>query len=171
MPKLILTTERLLLCAPELNDAPKIQDFEELNCEHLSLWETIPTEPFNKRLSVWLKDIEEERSLRFLLIPKDKEIVIGICNFTQIFRGAFHACYLGYKIDQSYQGKGLMTEALKASILYMFNVIQIHRIMANYMPSNERSAKLLKKLGFVIEGKAKEYLLINQKWLIMCSLL
>ena len=32
------------------------------------------------------------------------------------------------------------------------------------MPSNERSARLLHRLGFVIEGHAKKYLLINGQW-------
>jgi ribosomal-protein-alanine N-acetyltransferase len=36
--------------------------------------------------------------------------------------------------------------------------------MANYMPHNERSKNVLKRLGFVQEGYAKEYLLINGQW-------
>ena len=40
----------------------------------------------------------------------------------------------------------------------------MHRIMANYMPHNQRSGNLLKKLGFVVEGYARDYLLINGKW-------
>jgi ribosomal-protein-alanine N-acetyltransferase len=46
----------------------------------------------------------------------------------------------------------------------MFEQQKLHRIMANYMPSNKRSARLLQKLGFVIEGHAKKYLLINGQW-------
>ena len=36
--------------------------------------------------------------------------------------------------------------------------------MANYMPINFRSAKLLHRLGFTVEGYAKNYLLINNRW-------
>jgi ribosomal-protein-alanine N-acetyltransferase len=36
--------------------------------------------------------------------------------------------------------------------------------MANYMPINTRSAKLLNRLGFKIEGYAEKYLLINGQW-------
>ena len=32
------------------------------------------------------------------------------------------------------------------------------------MPSNKRSAQLLQKIGFIIEGYAKNYLLINGQW-------
>jgi ribosomal-protein-alanine N-acetyltransferase len=90
--------------------------------------------------------------------------IIGFCHFTQIFLGPFQACYLGYKIDYEYEGKGLMFEALEASIRYVFEDLKLHRIMANYMPINLRSANLLNRLGFKIEGFAKNYLLINNKW-------
>jgi ribosomal-protein-alanine N-acetyltransferase len=36
--------------------------------------------------------------------------------------------------------------------------------MANYMPRNQRSANVLKRLGFVVEGYARNYLLINNHW-------
>jgi ribosomal-protein-alanine N-acetyltransferase len=90
--------------------------------------------------------------------------VIGIMNFSQISRAAFQACYLGYKIDKDEQGKGLMTEAVRLGVAYMFEERKLHRIMANYMPRNAKSARVLKKAGFRIDGRAKAYLLINGKW-------
>lgn len=87
-----------------------------------------------------------------------------MCNLTQIFRGLFQACYLGYKIDHAYQGKGFMFEALQETIRFAFEDFKLHRIMANYIPSNIRSANLLNRLGFEIEGYAKNYLLINGSW-------
>ena len=57
-----------------------------------------------------------------------------------------------------------MTAALQATIEYMFNELNIHRIMANYMPHNNASARVLEKLGFVIEGQARDYLRINGQW-------
>ena len=57
-----------------------------------------------------------------------------------------------------------MYEALQKLIPFILEDIGLHRIMANYMPANLRSANLLKRLGFVIEGFAKNYLKINGKW-------
>ena len=88
----------------------------------------------------------------------------GYCNFTQIFRGSFQACYLGYKIDQELEGRGFMKEALECLIAYMFREQHLHRIMANFIPGNTRSEKLLNTLGFEKEGYAKKYLLINGEW-------
>jgi ribosomal-protein-alanine N-acetyltransferase len=100
-----------------------------------------------------------------LFLQKDpEERMIEACNFTQIFRGAFQACYLGYQIGKEHEGNGLMCEALEAAIQYMFKQQNLHRIMANYMLTNQRSGALLKRLGFVIEGRAKKYLLIHEHW-------
>ena len=62
------------------------------------------------------------------------------------------------------QGKGYMTEGLKSAIDYVFQELNLHRVMANYMPHNQRSGNVLKRLGFVVEGYARDYLLINGKW-------
>lgn len=57
-----------------------------------------------------------------------------------------------------------MKSIVMHAIDYAFNDLKLHRVMANHMPGNERSAGLLKSLGFEIEGYAKEYLLIDGKW-------
>lgn len=57
-----------------------------------------------------------------------------------------------------------MTEALTAAIAYMFKEKNLHRIMANYVPSNRRSKRVLEKLGFQHEGVAKDYLFLGGSW-------
>ncbi|MCJ8298752.1 MAG: 30S ribosomal protein S5 alanine N-acetyltransferase, partial [Pseudomonadales bacterium] len=41
---------------------------------------------------------------------------------------------------------------------------KLHRIMANYIPENVRSAKVLEKVGFKKEGYSPSYLKIAGKW-------
>lgn len=162
-----LTTQNLLLSYPNSDDLSALQSFEERNKDHLAKWEStsLSNKISQNCLELWITECKEGKSVRFLIKPKENSnLIIGFCNFTQIFHGAFQACYLGYKIDSKYQGKGLMTEALKVSIQYVFDELSIHRIMANYMPINIRSAKVLQRLGFKIEGYAKNYLLVNSKW-------
>ncbi len=57
-----------------------------------------------------------------------------------------------------------MTEALQVAISYVFTELNMHRIMASYIPHNQRSGMLLKRLGFVVEGYARDYLMINGQW-------
>jgi [ribosomal protein S5]-alanine N-acetyltransferase len=168
----MLTTQNLILSLPCQDDLSAIKDFEDRNLNHLRKWESTNSkndqpvqEEIQKRLENWIKECEEGKSVRFFIRPKDDSSkIIGFCNFTQIFHGAFKACYLGYKIDYKYEGKRLMFEALEASITHVFEELGLNRIMANYMPINTRSAKLLHRLGFIIEGYAKHYLLINGQW-------
>lgn len=103
---------------------------------------------------------------RFALQPLGPETgpVIGTCNYTNIVRGPFQACHLGYQIARDHEGRGLMREALEALDAFAFESMGLHRIMANYVPENERSGRLLERLGFEREGFAKRYLYINGAW-------
>ena len=58
----------------------------------------------------------------------------------------------------------LMTEAVAAAIRYAFEDLRLHRVKAAYLPTNERSGRLLRRLGFVVEGYARDYLLIQGRW-------
>lgn len=167
--QVLLDTPRLILRLPSEADSVKFQDFDERNRSHMSPWRSATGKPaidHKTQLIKWEQEFKENRSIRFLLFLKENPEgeIIGFCNFSQIFRGPFQACYLGYHIDAILEGKGLMSEAVAKAINYMFKKQKLHRIMANYMPSNERSARLLHKLGFVVEGCAKKYLLINGQW-------
>jgi ribosomal-protein-alanine N-acetyltransferase len=111
-----------------------------------------------------LQEFLADLSVRFFLFDQDDQTVLGTANFTQFMRGPFQACYLGYGLAQDRQGQGLMTEGLTAAIRYVFDDLVLHRIMANHLPDNHRSARVLERLGFVIEGRAKDYIRIGDEW-------
>lgn len=163
-----LETSRLILRSPKASDAEALVHFYKINSKHLSPWETaldLKPAAVKSMFKTWAKERRMGASVRFFIFTRENpNEIIGLCNFTQIFRGGFQACYLGYKLSKKHEGQGLMKEALEASIHFMFNEIGLHRIMANYMPKNIRSANLLSNLGFRIEGYAPKYLLINGAW-------
>lgn len=105
------------------------------------------------------------RSVRMFLFPRDApETVIGNLSLNSIVRGAAHYCDLGYSLAEDRQGQGLMSEAVAAAIRYAFADLNLHRVKAAYLPTNERSGRLLRRLGFVVEGYARDYLLIQGEW-------
>lgn len=57
-----------------------------------------------------------------------------------------------------------MHEALEGATAFVFNALNLHRIMANYLPENHRSHRLLDRLGFEKKGCARAYLNINGHW-------
>ena len=145
--------------------------FVQRNREHLKPWN--PPEPEGLyTLAHWQDAIEKNaaafdagNAVRFWLAPcEHPDDVIGSIGYSQISRGPFCACVLGYQIDHEHEGRGLMSEALRAANRYMFDEQKLHRIAANYRPENVRSGRLLAKLGFRIEGFAKNYLFIDGAW-------
>jgi len=125
------------------------------------------TEAFwHDRLAVAVEEFHAGRAARFVLQPDGPEAgpILGTCNYTNIVRGPFLACHLGYQIAREHEGRGLMAEALRATNEFVFREMRLHRIMANYRPENVRSGRLLERLGFVREGLAKDYLFIDGAW-------
>jgi ribosomal-protein-alanine N-acetyltransferase len=165
-----IITANLILRTPRIEeDLSALKAFDDRNKNHLAKWESTTDlksdDDYLDRLSSWKNECHEGKSARFFIFTKENpHQFIGICNFTQICHGLFQACYLGYKIDHQYEGKGVMFEALQNCLQYVFEELRLHRVMANYMPINMRSGKLLNRLGFVFEGYAKNYLLINNRW-------
>jgi ribosomal-protein-alanine N-acetyltransferase len=85
-------------------------------------------------------------------------------NLNNVVRGVFAAAHLGYSVDAQDQGAGFGREAVGAVVQFAFERLRLHRVMANYQPTNERSARLLRRLGFVPEGFARDYLFIAGAW-------
>jgi ribosomal-protein-alanine N-acetyltransferase len=167
-----IETERLLLTIPGSEAATRMLAHLEENREHLARW--TPPAPAEYYTENYWQDVllnardefKRGQSMKLVLFPREDPAgpVQGVCNFSNIIRGPFHACYLGYHLDYRAEGHGLMQEALTAAIEYAFESLKLHRIMANYLPVNERSGKLLRRLGFVVEGYARDYLLIGERW-------
>ncbi|MBD1845285.1 GNAT family N-acetyltransferase [Cyanobacteria bacterium FACHB-63] len=167
----VLLTSRLIVRLLQQNDIAAIVRYYTENRAFLEPFEPLRPTNFYSR-EFWSQQIEKsliefgyDRSLRLFLFKKDDpRTVIGAVNFTNMSQGILYSCSLGYSLAEKEQGNGYMNEALQAAIQYVFNDLNLHRISANYMPHNRRSANVLKKLGFVIEGYARDYLLINGKW-------
>ena len=54
---------------------------------------------------------------------------------------------IGYSLAPAHQGRGLMTEALTALLTYAFADLNMHRMIARVHLENERSQRLLARLG------------------------
>ena len=166
-----LTGERVLLKLAREKDVPQIISFYRDNAVH---FETVAapkptsfytTEFWTEKVKSSQDSFQADQSCNFFIFDiADDNTVLGFVNLFSFIRGALHACILGYGLAQSDQGKGLMTEALHLTIDFAFKELNLHRIMANHSPTNLRSAKLLRRLNFVVEGYARDYLLVHGEW-------
>lgn len=166
----VIETRRMTLTLPGPSLAAAVVDYYARNREHLAPWEPERQEGFydvghwRRRLASDRIEFREGRSMRLFLMTENGSRVVGNAHFTEIVRGPLQACFLGYGVDSTLEGQGYMSEALRAAIGYAFDELDLHRIMANYRPINERSGRLLRRLGFVVEGYARDYLLIGGEW-------
>lgn len=170
MPK-SYEAERLSLTILQKNDSDKVLDYYTRNMDFLGEWD--PQRPADfytleyqkQMLEKEYKSYKEGNLLKlWIVIKEEPSKVIGFVVFNNIVRGAFLSCHLGYKLDKDHINKGYMTEAIKKGIEIIFNEFRLHRIEANIMPHNRRSARVVEKLGFYNEGLARQYLKINGKW-------
>lgn len=170
-PELDTGRLRLVIARPGLEEA-LARFYAENFAGHLDRWSpTPPPEGFGPgywagRLPAMQREFESGTAVRWVMLARDVPgpEVVGTCNLTQIVKGAFRSCVLGYQVGRLHEGRGLMHEALVAAIDHAFRELRLHRIMANYRPENARSARLLERLGFSREGYARDYLFIDGAW-------
>ena len=165
-----LETERVLLRMGQECDISSILNYVQRNQTRLAPLEPerpldfYTAEYWRNYLSKARREFNRGTALRLLVLPRQSQEVIGMINFSQIFQGPFQACYLGYSLDQAWEGRGIMFEALQCALKYVFQKMGLHRVMANFVPENERSGRLLARLGFQVEGTAPNYLQIGGQW-------
>lgn len=171
--ELLLRTERLCLAVPSIGLAAEMAAYVSRNREHfaasaprVAIEGTHTPERWLPQIEAAHRELASDQSLRLVMFEGEQPTgpIVGDCAFTGITRGAFQACYLGYRLDRQAVGCGFMLEALEAAIGYVFTELQLHRIMANYRPTNERSGNVLRKLGFKVEGFARDYLFLDNAW-------
>jgi [ribosomal protein S5]-alanine N-acetyltransferase len=89
---------------------------------------------------------------------------IGECNINNVQRGAMQGGYVGYWIDESRAGFGLMPESVAAVLRFGFEDIGLHRLQISIIPRNTASHRVVEKLNLRSEGIALRYIEINGVW-------
>jgi len=112
------------------------------------------------------QEAEEGSDYTFFIFLPDgrKQVLVGGITLSNIRRRAAQFVTLGYWMGQRYAGKGLMSEAVGVTLPFIFEVLDLHRAHAAFLPTNTASRRVLEKNGFVEEGFAKHYLQINGRW-------
>ncbi|PMH46881.1 ribosomal-protein-alanine acetyltransferase [Vibrio sp. 10N.286.49.B3] len=167
-----LANSNLTICLRTVRntDALLLSQYFQDNRDHLQPWEPKRDSVFFS-VNGWAQKLIKLNELHrmglgyyCLILNHHTQEVLGTLSFSQLSRFPLHACNVGYSLDKQAQGQGIMRSALHLACDYMFDQHNMHRITANYMPENKKSEGVLKALGFVEEGYAKAYLLINGRW-------
>lgn len=167
----MIETQRLTIRLPQIADIPEIVRYYGENRPHLQPFSPTFAPDFLDE-ATWIEQVRERsrefalgESFRgFLFARAAPQTIVGNLNLTQVHRGAFQSCVLGYNLAREEQGRGYMTEAVTGAVAFAFGTWKLHRVAANHMPQNTQSAAVLRRCGFQVEGHASAYLLINGRW-------
>ena len=115
-------------------------------------------------------DIVGWLSWYWVLNDGGRKVLIGNGGFTGApFNGEV---MIGYSVLEPYQRKGYGTEAVRALVNWAFAHGSISQVVAEVLPDNRASIRLLEKCGFEYAGKGFEkgtirYKLPGEKWMLM----
>lgn len=103
--------------------------------------------------------IENNTGINWGITIKGSNKIIGIIGHYRI-QPENHRAEIGYMSLPEYNGKGYITEAIKAVVEYGFEQMNLHSIEAVIDPGNTASERVLQKNGFVKEA----HILENELW-------
>lgn len=155
----MLTTERLLLRAFTLDDAPALQRL--VNSREVALNTLrIPFPYPDGEAERWISTHDDTKGDHvFAVTLRNTAEFIG-CVGLHVKADHGHA-ELGYWIGVPYWGRGYATEAAAAVVRFGFETLPLNRIFANHFSRNAMSGRVLQKIGMRHEGTLRQHL---KKW-------
>lgn len=97
----------------------------------------------------------------FVLTDRESGEVMGECGFHS-WNKQHRKAEIFYNLkEDSFKGKGLMSEALNVVLDFGFSQLQLNRIQALVADYNMPSIKLLEKYGFSSEGRLRGDYLVD----------
>jgi [ribosomal protein S5]-alanine N-acetyltransferase len=145
----ILTTERLTLRQLSTDDRQNIfalRSDTEIN-KYLNRQASKTIEDAIDFINKINESIKQNVSIYWGITLTNSKIFVGtICLFG--FSNEKNKCEIGYELLANFQGQGIMKEAADKVIDYAFQTMRFQKIEAFTHTGNQKSTKLLMKLGF-----------------------
>ena len=151
-----LKTNRLTLRRYTIDDAEMM--YKTWACDarvtKFLTWEPHKSVDVTKALlEMWVADYEKNNNYNWVIELEGQ--IIGAITVVRISERD-ELAELGYCIGFDYWGKGIMTEAAKAVIDFLFKV-GFNRISIEHAVKNPASGKVAEKCGMTLEGTKRQY--------------
>ncbi len=145
----ILTTERLILRPWQLSDLDDFYEYASVDgVGQMAGWK--PHESREESLEILRRFIVGKKT--FALEYEGQ--VIGSLGIERYNEERFPELYhkrcreIGYVLSKAYWGRGLMPEAVRKVIEYLFEKVKLDVILCGHFFSNHQSARVQEKCGF-----------------------
>ena len=143
--------QRVVLRPPVLDDAGALfqRVARDPEVTRYLLWAPHPDVAATRRVITEKMNVgDDERT--WVIELKHSGDVIGL---TSCRRPARHSVEIGYCLARRSWGKGFMSEVLGLLLTALEADREVCRVWATCSPDNERSARTLERVGFVLEGR------------------
>jgi ribosomal-protein-serine acetyltransferase len=164
----IQVDEDLQLRPHEMRYADLFFALTERNQAHLAAWEPWASEVSLDSIKAFIKQALREfadgRSLQTGIWYRGQ--LIGALGLNDIDEYD-HKAEIGYWLDASMQGKGIVTRACRAMTSYAFTHYGLHRVEIHCASGNKRSRAVPERLGFTQEGIMRQSQLLNGRYVDM----
>lgn len=156
-----LETDRLLLRRIDVNDVEEVLKLRG-NPEIMKFIPRVlakTKEDALEHIAMIEDKIVNNIGINWGITIKGNPKIIGIIGHYRISLEN-HRAEIGYMSLSEFNGKGYITEAIKAVVIYGFEQMNLHSIEAVIDPNNFASERVLQKNGFIKEA----HILENELW-------
>ncbi len=173
-----LETDRLLLKKISVSDAEDMYSYASLNSvTRFLLWYPhLNIEDTRGYIEFLNRQYKKGTYADWGVFLKSENRLIGTTGFAD-FDFENNSGEVGYVLNPAYQGKGYMTEAVKAILGVAFDRIGLNKVNLRIMEENKASIRLAERSGFAFEKIGEEplnvkgvdrtilyYALTKEKW-------
>ena len=149
-----LETERLILRRFVIEDSAAMYNnwaSDEEVTKYLT-WPTHSSQEISKStIEDWVNSYSDKSYYLWAIVLKDKGEPVGSISVVHTNENVSKV-EIGYCIGKAWWHKGITSEALKAVMDFLFDVVDVNRIEARHDPRNPNSGKVMKKCGMKYEG-------------------
>jgi ribosomal-protein-serine acetyltransferase len=150
----------------EARDVDELHAVIEQNREYLSRWMPWALDQKLDVLREFIRRSLEQlaRDEGFQLAIIDRGRIVGVTGFNRLdWRN--RSTSIGYWIAESAQGRGTVTEAVRALTNHAFTTWKLHRVEIHAGVENERSRAIPERLGFTHEGVLREAERVGERYI------
>lgn len=153
-----IEAERLILRKTQLEDAQAIFDnwASDPDVTKYLTWPTHTSVDVTKQVAEsWVKGYDQENFYLWMIELKENGQPIGSISVVNM-DDRVEKAEIGYCIGRNWWHKGIMTEALRAVMDFLFDDVGVNRIEARHDPRNPHSGGVMRKCGLKYEGTSRQ---------------
>ena len=169
-----LETERLLIRCYQHGDGKSLFSLVDKNREHLKGHADYATEIMDEtQAEIKIRELAANwvARTRFVMGIWEKDNIHTYVGEIWIEPAKWDvpSFEIGWFLDKDHEGKGFATEAAKASIAFLFEDLNAHKVVAKARETNTKSCRVAERCGFVKEGLLRDNARVGDAWVgLLC---